>query len=250
VDTLIESELFGHEKGAFTGADTTRQGKFEQASGGTLFLDEIGELSAGGQAKLLRVLEEKVVYHVGGTLPIRVDARIVAATNRDLADQVRAGKFREDLLYRLTVVTLELPPLRDRREDILVLADHFLSRFAADAGRRRLRMTAEARRRLEQHAWPGNVRELRNLMERVAFLAPGDKVEADDLAFIRRPGGADPDAAYADLPLADATRRFETEHIRHAIERTGKNMTDAAKLLGLHRSNLYRKMRLLGMEPP
>src|SRR5207245_1901564 len=141
-----------------------------------LFLDEIGDLSAGGQAKLLRVLEEKVVYRVGSTVPIAVDTRIVAATNRNLAESVRTGKFREDLFYRLTVVTLDLPPLRDRREDILVLAEHFLGQFCRDAGRKPLKLSAAARKRLEQHNWPGNVRELRNLLERVAYLGPHDKV--------------------------------------------------------------------------
>src|SRR5262249_40722213 len=158
-ETLLESELFGHEKGAFTGADATRAGKFEAASGGTLFLDEIGELSAGGQAKLLRGLEDKVVFRVGGTQPIPVDTRIVAAPNRNLAEAVRAGKFREDLFYRLSVVAIELPPLRARREDILALAEHFLEQFCRDAGRRPVRLSAEARKRLEQHDWPGNVRE-------------------------------------------------------------------------------------------
>jgi Nif-specific regulatory protein len=248
-ETLLESELFGHEKGAFTDAHTTRPGKFESATGGTLFLDEIGDLSAGGQAKLLRVLEEKVVYRVGGSHAIPVDTRIVAATNRNLAETVRAGKFREDLFYRLTVVTIELPPLRDRREDILLLADYFLEQFARDAGRRRLRLSAEARRRLEQHDWPGNIRELRNLMERVAFLCAGDKVEPSDLAFVLRPAG-DVAGAYADLPLAEATRAFERDNIARTLERTRNNMTDAANLLGVHRSNLYRKMRLLGMEIP
>jgi len=248
-ETLLESELFGHEKGAFTDAHTTRQGKFELASGGTLFLDEIGDLSAGGQAKLLRVLEEKVVYRVGGSQAIPVDTRIVAATNRNLGEHVRAGKFREDLFYRLTVVTLDLPPLRDRREDIPVLADYFLHKFSRDAGRRTLKLSAEARRRLEQHNWPGNVRELRNLLERVAFLCPNDRVDADDLTFILRPAGDDADR-FAELTLADATDTFQREHIGRAIQRARQNMTDAAKLLGLHRSNLYRKMKMLGMEIP
>jgi transcriptional regulator with GAF, ATPase, and Fis domain len=248
-ETLLESELFGHEKGSFTGATEQKAGKFEAATGGTLFLDEIGEMSAGGQAKLLRVLEDKVVYRVGGTVPIHVDTRIVAATNRNLAEQVRAGKFREDLYYRLTVVTLELPPLRERREDILVLADFFLEQFCRDASRRRLKLSAEASKRLEQHNWPGNVRELRNLMERVAFLCPHDRVEASDLAFILRPTDNESDR-YAELTLAEATKLFEQEHITRAIERARRNMSDAAKLLGLHRSNLYRKMKMLGMEVP
>src|SRR5262249_22951093 len=154
-ETLLESELFGHEKGAFTDAHATRAGKFEAASGGTLFLDEVGDLSAGGQAKLLRVLEEKGVYRVRGAHAIPVDTRIIAATTRNLAEIVRTGKFREDLFYRLTVVTLELPPLRERRDDILVLAEHFLGQFCKDAGRKPLKLSAEAKKRLEQHNWPG-----------------------------------------------------------------------------------------------
>jgi Nif-specific regulatory protein len=246
-ETLLESELFGHEKGAFTDAHTTRAGKFEAAGGGTLFLDEIGDLSAGGQAKLLRVLEEKIVYRVGGTQPIPVDTRIVAATNRHLGDAVRAGKFREDLYYRLTVVTVDLPPLRERREDVLVLADHFLRQFSRDAGRKQLKLSAEARKRLEHHDWPGNIRELRNLLERVAYLCPGDKVEAADLAFILRPAKADSDR-FSDLNLADATDAFQREHIQEAIDKAGGHMGEAAKILGLHRPNLYRKMRMLDME--
>jgi len=247
-ETLLESELFGHEKGAFTDAHSTRQGKFELAGGGTLFLDEIGDLSPGGQAKLLRVLEERVVYRVGGSAAIPVDARIVAATNRNLAEAVNARKFREDLFYRLTVVTLELPPLRDRREDVLMLAEHFLAKFCRDAGRKTLKLSPEARRRLENHRWPGNVRELRNLLERVAFLSSNERVEADDLVFISRPTDASEDTA--GLPLAEATEAFQRAHIARAIERTRNNLADAAKLLGVHRSNLYRKMKLLGMDSP
>jgi transcriptional regulator with GAF, ATPase, and Fis domain len=246
-ETLLESELFGHEQGAFTDARETRAGKFEAASGGTLFLDEIGDLSAGGQAKLLRVLEEKVVFRVGGHQPIPVDTRMVAATNRNLAESVRAGKFREDLFYRLTVVTLELPPLRDRRDDILVLAEHFLKQFCRGAGRKPLHLTAEAKRKLEQHNWPGNVRELRNLLERVAYLCPENKVEVADLAIIARPS-ANSAGEYDDLPLKDATDQFQRQHIEQAIKRASRNMSDAAKLLGLHRPNLYRKMRDLDME--
>ncbi len=247
-ETLLESELFGHEKGAFTDAHTMRQGKFELASGGTLFLDEIGDMSAGGQAKLLRVLEEKVINRVGGAHPIPVDTRIVAATNRNLAEAVRANKFREDLFYRLSVVTLDLPPLRERREDILVLAEHFLAQFCRDAGRKALKFNAEARKRIEQHNWPGNVRELRNLMERIAFLCANDRVEADDLYFIARPA-SEGGERFCDQPLTEATDAFQREHIQRAIDRAKGNISDAAKLLGQHRSNLYRKMRILGMEP-
>ena len=249
-ESLLESELFGHEKGAFTGADATRQGKFELASGGTLFLDEIGDMSAGGQAKLLRVLEDRSVVRVGGSQAIPVDARVVAATNRQLAEAVRAGKFRQDLYYRLTVVTIDLPPLRERRDDVVPLAEFFLGQFGRDAGRPRLKLGAEAKRRLKEHDWPGNVRELRNLMERVAFLCPGDTVEASDLVFILKPPAGEADDAFADMTLADATRAFETRHIEHAIERAGGKMTEAARLLGLQRTNLYRKMRLLKMQPP
>ena len=246
-ETLIESELFGHEKGAFTGAHEMRAGKFEAASGGTLFLDEIGDLSANGQAKLLRVLEEKVVYRVGGTAPIPVDTRVVAATNRNLSEGVRLGKFREDLFYRLTVVTLDLPALRERRDDIMVLAEHFMQHFCKDAARKPLKFSAEARKRLEQHEWPGNVRELRNLIERVAYLCPNDKVEVGDLAIIQR---ASKDVAnpYAEMTLAEATDAFQRDHIQYAVERAKGNVSEAAKLLGLHRPNLYRKMKLLGMD--
>src|SRR5690606_19848905 len=160
-ETLLESELFGHEKGAFTGADEMRRGKFELAAGGTLFLDEIGDMSPGGQAKLLRVLEEKVVVRVGGTTTIHTDARVVAATNQDLLQMVRDKKFREDLYFRLNVVNLELPPLRERREDVMLLAEHFLNDFCRKARRPVPSFSAEARKRMQAHNWPGNVRELR-----------------------------------------------------------------------------------------
>jgi Nif-specific regulatory protein len=249
-ETLLESELFGHEKGAFTDARETRQGKFELASGGTLFLDEIGDMSAGGQAKLLRVLEEKTVYRVGGTQPIHTDVRIIAATNRNLADSVQDGKFRHDLFFRLTVVTLPLPALRDRRDDIVPLSEHFLDQFCRDARRPRLKLSAEAKKRLSSHEWPGNVRELRNLMERLAFLAPGPSIESEDLAFIlMKPTAAEPGSVPTGLALADATDHFQREYITSALERARGNQAEAARLLGLHRSNLYRKMRQLGMDP-
>lgn len=246
-ETLLESELFGHEKGAFTDAHDSRPGKFELAEGGTIFLDEIGDMSLGGQAKLLRVLEQKVVTRVGGSQVIPINVRVIAATNANLTEKVGAKKFREDLYYRLSVVTQNLPSLCDRPEDILPLADFFLKQFCAQARRKPLQITAEARRRLQAHSWPGNVRELRNLMERVAFLAQNDKVEADDLAFILSPdrdGGLEPSA---DLGLSEATKRFQQEFIRKSIDRVRGNVSEAARLLGLHRSNLYRKMRQLEM---
>ena len=251
-ETLLESELFGHERGAFTDASETRAGKFELASGGTLLLDEIGDMSPGGQAKLLRVLEQKVVTRVGGSAAIPVDVRVVAATNAKLADKVGRGDFREDLYYRLSVVTLELPPLRERVEDIVPLAEFFLGQFAAAAGRRAMPLSREAEKRLTAHLWPGNVRELRNLMERVAYLASGPTVESEDVAFILSPTRSDGDglSVAADLPLSEATAEFQRRHIERAFRRTQGNATDAAELLGVHRSNLYRKMKQLEMDVP
>ncbi|QDU56434.1 sigma-54-dependent Fis family transcriptional regulator [Aeoliella mucimassa] len=247
-ETLLESELFGHEKGAFTGATESRAGKFEVASGGTLFLDEIGDMSLGGQAKLLRALEQKEVVRVGGHETISTDVRVVAATNQNLAELVREKKFREDLYFRLNVVTLELPPLRERGDDIILLADFFLRQLCQKQGRKPPRLTAAAKKRLVAHRWPGNVRELRNLMERVAYLAAGDKVEAEDLAFTLSPGAASGPGVETGLPLAEATHDFQSDYIRRTIEQVRGNVTEAAKLLGVHRSNLYRKMRALGME--
>ncbi|WP_417385233.1 sigma 54-interacting transcriptional regulator [Gimesia sp.] len=246
-ETLLESELFGHEKGAFTDAHETRAGKFELAEGGTLFLDEIGDMSPGGQAKLLRVLEQKVVTRVGGSETIPINVRVVAATNAKLADAVRDKKFREDLYYRLSVVTLDLPPLRERPEDVILLAEFFLTQFCSQANRRVLKISAEAKKRLQAHIWPGNVRELRNLMERVAFLCAGERVEVEDLAFILSPARDSVVDMSADLSLKEASRRFQQEYIRRTIKRVGGNMSETAKCLGLHRSNLYRKMGQLDM---
>lgn len=246
-ETLLESELFGHEKGAFTDAREMHRGKFELSEGGTIFLDEIGDMSMGGQAKLLRVLEQKVITRVGGSQAIPINARVIAATNAHLAEAVRARKFREDLYFRLNVVTLELPPLRDRPEDVMPLAEHFLGSFAVQARRPKLDLSAEARKRLQAHTWPGNVRELRNLMERVAFLAPNDMIQADDLAFILSPEQNRSSEPSLDLGLSEATNQFQQDFIRRAIRRVRNNMSEAARLLGLHRSNLYRKMRQLGM---
>ena len=250
-ESLLESELFGHERGAFTDAREARAGKFELASGGTLFLDEIGDMSPGGQAKLLRVLEQRVVTRVGGSKQIPVDVRVVAATNADLADRVSAGKFRADLYYRLGVVTHHLPPLRERPEDVIPLAEHFLDSFARKAGRPVPNLSAEARKRLQAHAWPGNVRELRNTIERVVYLGTSPTVEPGELTFLLapgRPGGGGGGVPGPDAKLADATRDFQREFIAAAVDRVRGNMSEAAKLLGLHRSNLYRKMKQLDME--
>jgi len=246
-ETLLESELFGHEKGAFTDARETRLGKFELAEGGTLFLDELADLSPAGQAKLLRVLEQREITRVGGSRSIRVNVRIVAATNRQLQQAVRERRFREDLYYRLAVVTVELPPLRERLMDVIPLAEHFLERFARQAGRRGMTLSEAAQSRLQAHAWPGNVRELRNLMERVAFLSPAPEVGPEDLAFLVGPE-RDSSVDATELGLSEATDQFQIGYIRRMIQRVQGNMTEAANRLGLHRSNLYRKMRSLGME--
>ena len=246
-ETLLESELFGHEQGAFTDARETRAGKFELASGGTLFLDEIGDMSLGGQAKLLRVIEDKTVVRVGGSIPIQTESRILAATNQDLAAMVRAKRFREDLFFRLNVVSLELPPLRERGDDVLILAEHFLQSFCRNMGRQTPKFSAAARKRLLAHRWPGNVRELRNLTERLAYLTAGDVVEVDDLVLVETGGGNDDRLLDLTGSLADATKTFQQQYIRKTIDAARGNMSGAAKRLGLHRSNLYRKMRQLEM---
>lgn len=247
-ESLLESELFGHEKGAFTDAREARQGKFELADGGTLFLDEIGDMSPGGQAKLLRVLEQKVVTRVGGSRNIPVNVRVVAATNADLVQNVQDKKFRQDLYYRLSVVTIDLPPLRERNKDIILLAEFFLEEFCRQANRKPLRLSEQAKGRLLDHHWPGNVREVRNLMERVAFLANGPVVEVEDLAFILSPEAENGITVGSNLELTEATLEFQRDYIRKAINRSEGNISEAARKLGLHRSNLYRKMRQLDMK--
>jgi Nif-specific regulatory protein len=247
-ETLLESELFGHEKGAFTDARDSRPGKFELAAGGTLLLDEIGDMSLAGQSKLLRVLEDKTIVRVGGSWPIHTDVRVVAATNQKLVELVRAKRFREDLYFRLNVVTLELPPLRERGDDVMLLAENFLRDFSKRAGRRAPKFSAAARKRLESHTWPGNVRELRNLMERLAYLTTADKIEEEDLAFILSPSALTSTTIGAGQNLNDATHEFQRKHVQQAIDAARGNVSQAAKNLGVHRSNLYRKMRQLGME--
>lgn len=247
-ESLIESELFGHEKGAFTDAVSDRAGKFELASGGTLFLDEIGELSFSGQAKLLRVLEDKIVTRVGSERPIQTDVRVIAATNQELARLVREKKFREDLYFRLNVVTLQLPPLRERGNDVVILADFFLGQFAHQIGRITPTLSDSAKRRLQMHSWPGNVRELRNLMERISYLTNSNVVEETDLAFVLAPSSSsDVGTVPSNMPLSDATDVFQRQYIQRHVELAEGNLAQAAKQLGMHRSNLYRKMSQLGM---
>ena len=242
-ETLIESELFGYRRGAFTGAAQDRRGLVEEADGGTLFLDEIGELPAPVQVKLLRVLQEETFRPLGDTADRSVDLRVVAATARDLAEEVRAGRFREDLFYRLNVLTIELPPLRARREDVLILAEHFLDRECARLGKPRLELAPDARRALLEYSWPGNVRELENAVERAVVLAEGDRIGVGDLPG-RIVAGHDPIKAFlasGEISLKKTARFVEETLIRRALEETGGNRTAAARLLEIsHRTLLYK----------
>ncbi|MFM0312339.1 sigma-54 dependent transcriptional regulator [Paraburkholderia sp. RL17-383-BIF-A] len=240
---LLESELFGHAKGAFTGAVAQRAGRIAEANGGTLFLDEIGDLPLPMQAKLLRVIQERTLTPVGSNASVAIDVRIVAATHRDLAAEVAARTFREDLFYRLNVIPIHLPPLRDRPDDILPLAAHFLVAAAHLAGPART-LSGDAERRLLAYAWPGNVRELKNAMERVAALARGPLVTADDLAFLNAPraGVSEIPSALLDLPLPQAIEWLERAAIERALQQTVGNRAEAARRLGISRQSLYTKI--------
>jgi DNA-binding NtrC family response regulator len=253
-ETLIESELFGHERGAFTDARERRIGRFEQASGGMLFLDEIGELAPGVQAKLLRALQERRIDRVGGTQPVEVDVRVVAATHRDLEADVAEGRFRADLFYRINVVPLELPPLRERREDVRRLAEHFLARARSEAGRGPLRFSRAALAALERYAWPGNVRELANAVERAVALAEGEVIDCADLpeAIVHAARSDELRDAVRDgeLGFEEATAGFERDLILEALERTSWNQTRAAELLRITRRVLKLKMDRHGVKPP
>jgi two-component system nitrogen regulation response regulator NtrX len=249
-EELIESELFGHVKGAFTGAVADRRGKFETSDGGTLFLDEIGDMSLKTQAKVLRALQEQVVEPVGGTGTVKVDVRILAATNKDLPTEIRAGRFREDLYFRLNVIPIFVPPLRDREADIPLLASHFMAELAREYGRRPKRLDTAAAAGLRGYRWPGNVRELRNVVERLMIMVPGETITLADLFFL------DPSAvAVAEPPglpamsLHDARDRFERDYILRTLAAQQGNMSRTAEALGVERSNLYRKMRAFGIIP-
>ena len=241
---VLESELFGHEKGAFTGAVAARPGCFERASGGTLFLDEIGEVTAEFQVKLLRVLQEGEVLRVGGTSPRQVDVRVVAATNRILRDEVAAGRFREDLFFRLNVIPLHVPPLRERTADILPMARHFLQRHASEVGRP-LQFSADAERALVEHVWRGNVRELENAVERAAVLSTADTIEPEEL--LLEQAGAPTATAVADGTLQQSMDHAAAMRVRTALEQAGGNRTEAARILGIDRTTLYRLMRRIGV---
>jgi two-component system, NtrC family, response regulator HydG len=247
-ETLLESELFGHERGAFTGADRTRIGRFEQAHGGTLFLDEIGDMAPSTQAKLLRVLQDREFTRLGGSRPLRVDVRIVAATNRDLEREMHAGRFREDLFYRLNVIRIAMPPLRERPDDVETLATHFADHFAREMGRVERRLSAAALARLRAHGWPGNVRELRNVIERAVLLAEGERIEVSDIDVA--------DAPEADAPADDGVprglsiREVERSLVLSALARAGFVQKDAAELLGVSRRKLNYMVQRMGITHP
>jgi transcriptional regulator with GAF, ATPase, and Fis domain len=253
-ETLFESELFGHARGAFTGATEARRGKFQLADGGTLFLDEIGEIPPALQPKMLRALESGETERVGGRDVERVDVRVLAATNRALPDEVRAGRFRQDLYYRLLVVPVYVPPLRERREDIPLLARHYLELACRQNRIRPKTLNDDALARLVAHAWPGNVRELRNAMGRVAILVSGDTVRADALAFlavgIEAAGGSGAAPPAGAFDLADELVRHERAIVLQVLERNRWRMTRSAQELGLERSHLYKKLKALGIERP
>jgi two-component system nitrogen regulation response regulator NtrX len=251
-EELIESELFGHVRGAFTGAVADRRGKFEVADGGTIFLDEIGDMSLKTQAKVLRVLQEQSMEAVGGATRIKVDARVIAATNKDLQAEIRSGTFREDLYFRLNVIPIFVPPLRERQEDIQLLADHFMAEFAREYGRRLKGLEPGALAVLQRYSWPGNVRELRNVIERLMIMVPGETISASDVSFLDRGAAARPPAAEPPavrLTLHEARERFERELILRTLAEQQGNMSRTAEVLGVERSNLYRKMRAFGIAP-
>jgi len=267
-EELIESELFGAVKGAYTGASSDRDGKFVQAHGGTLFLDEIGDMSLRAQAKVLRALQENEVEKVGGSGVQKVDVRVVAATNRDLEADVKDGRFREDLFYRLNVVPVVVPPLRDRRDDIALLADHFLSRYCAESNLPPRELSDEARCLLSGHLWPGNVRELHNAVERLAIMSAGETIRPDDLratGVLAGPGlessqraaadgpldgirPATPTAVQAEGGLVKARQAFEAACIRQALGESSGNVSAAARLLGIDRTNLHKKIVAYGLD--
>lgn len=249
---LVESELFGHEKGAFTGADRRRIGRFEAADGGTIFLDEIGDMASETQAKVLRVLEERQLERVGSTETIEVDVRVVSATHRDLEEAIEAGQFREDLYYRLKVVEIELPPLRERIEDFAALSDRFLSQVALRLDREKKTLGTAALARLARHGWPGNVRELRNVLERAAVLSAGPEIAEEDLQLAPESDEVLQGQPDLELPFADAKRQtvesFERQYLSHALREHEGNVSRTAVAIGMVRQSLQQKIRELGLK--
>jgi two-component system nitrogen regulation response regulator NtrX len=247
-EELIESELFGHEKGAFTGAHSRRRGRFELADGGTIFLDEIGDMSLKTQAKVLRALEEQSFERVGGKDTIKVDVRVIAASNRDLQNLIRHGRFRDDLFYRLSVIPIEVPPLRARTEDIPLLIDHFIRVFSADNGKRVKTLSGEALAYFLAYDWPGNVRELRNMVERLVIMAPRDLIDAEDVPAPLRP--KETVGETRERTLREARDNFERAYILAELRANEWNMTRTAERLGIERSHLYRKIKGYSIIPP
>ncbi len=251
-EELIESELFGHEKGSFTGAQTSKRGKFDQADDGILFLDEIGDMSLKTQAKILRILQEQTFERVGGNRTIRVDVRVLAATNKNLEQEIERGNFRADLFWRLNVVPIHVPLLRERPEDIPLLADDFLRDFS-DKGLGRKKFTPQALTALTEHSWPGNVRELRNLVERLVIMCPESEISEKSVALLLHPGlhpspaegGTTRDAPYRIDDFKEAKREFERQYLRNILQRNNGNVAQAADRIGLERSHLYKKLKSL-----
>ena len=247
-EELIESELFGHNKGSFAGAQEAKIGKFQKADAGTLFLDEVGDMSLRTQSKVLRVIEEQRFEPVGASESVQVDVRVVASTNKNLDEEIEHGNFREDLFYRLNVIPFNVPPLRDRREDIPLLAEHFLREFTTAYGRKPKELTPEAFKVLAEYHWPGNVRELKNLIERIVILNPQVRVDARHIPL--NPSKRQPDRSLDRFgSLQEVREAAEREYILKKLEETSGNVTRTAELLGLERSNLYRKMKTLGIGP-
>jgi DNA-binding NtrC family response regulator len=245
-ENLLESELFGHEKGAFTGADRMRIGRFEQSNGGTLFLDEIGDMAPATQAKLLRVLQDKEFTRVGATRPMKADVRIVAATHRELEAEIQAGRFRDDLFFRLNVIRIAMPPLRERPDDVEALAVHFAAHFARELGRPERRLSAAAIACLREHRWPGNVRELRNVIERAVLLADGARIEPTDVEVSELPETASAESPDRGLSMRDAERAL----VLSALRRSGFVQKDAAVLLGVSRRKLNYMVQRMGIRHP
>ncbi len=248
-EELIESELFGHRKGSFAAAREDKVGKFQKADGGSLFLDEVGDMSLKTQAKVLRALDECRFEPVGASEFVQVDVRVIAATNKNLEQEIERGNFREDLFYRLNVIPFYVPPLRERQEDIPLLADHFLKEFTTAYGRKAKELTAEAYRVLQEYPWPGNVRELRNLMERIVIMNPQQRIDARHLPLnpARRAVFEPPVDRFGSLQ--EVREAAERDYILKKLEETKGNVTRTAEILGLERSNLYRKMKSLGIAP-
>ncbi|SEA57661.1 two component, sigma54 specific, transcriptional regulator, Fis family [Desulfuromusa kysingii] len=253
-EELIESELFGHEKGAFTGATAARRGKFDQANGGTLFLDEIGDMSLKTQAKILRILQEHKFDRVGGNRTIEVDVRVIAATNKNLQEQIRTGEFREDLFFRLNVLPFQVPPLRNRRDDIPLLCQHFLHFFCGKESRERKIISPEALKALANYDWPGNVRELKNLIERLVIMTPGKTIDIADLPLgINQNNGQHKqhDLDTFDMPSSyrEAKEVFEKQFLENKLNENSWNISKTAEEIGLERSNLHRKIKQYQIEP-